>query len=331
MKKRNIIIYLLALLVIAGGVYFSSNILTYLNGDLKEEYFPNEGVEEIITQETIEEKEVAFIELIESQEKRVNVSNKPKEELLTPERCNQISADKVAEKQLCFNYVNLSIIVENGEFFKCESLDSSLQDVCLYKVTEKKKDSFDSCFGIGDESIKNLCLKNAAIFSRDATYCDKILDTYKKDECNDSLLSSRMKLNDISQCTSIEIPIYFEICVNNANQDCEELKDEETINKCKSWRYFDDIIKNKDKSFCKILPVEKFKKVCDSYFIKEIYIDFDSDGVNDKEELNYGTDPFVFDEGLKEEIKNRKNNANIINQTLDEARKVIDLAIANIE
>ncbi|MDO8260121.1 MAG: hypothetical protein Q7T50_01325 [Candidatus Magasanikbacteria bacterium] len=314
-RTKKIISYSLLALVVIGVLVFV--------------LFKNKLSPDLIRKEekkmSAEELEADFVVKNRDRERKAPVSNRPVEVALLPEQCDSIKNED--DKKLCHEYINLALLIKNSELTKCVTLSNELSDVCVYEIIKNKRGDYDQCVKIESEAIENLCYKNAAIFSRSADYCEKISVDTEKIECSDYLLSTRVELNDITQCALIKTPLYFANCVKNTQVECSGLPDENLIKQCQDWRYLDDIIANGDGKYCDILKQDNFKKVCLAYFKKNKYKDSDADDSSDREELERGTDPFVFDAELKAQTETRIKGADPVATIMRETRKRIDQAI----
>lgn len=310
-----IIASLIVLILISGLVYFLLN----KNSQTKKPSGEDAKI-------TSEELEADFVRKISEREKPTMQTNRPAEPVLLPEQCNSIKAEE--DKKLCLEYIDLLAIIEKSEIEKCETLFTELADVCIYKTIVKKRSDFEMCSEIKDEAIKNLCFKNTAIFSRNSDLCGKISVDSEKIECADVLIASRVDIENISECATIKTPLHFSTCVKNNPQDCALLENPDLVSQCKDWRFFDNIISNKEVKYCDILSGENFKKVCLAYFEKNKYKDSDADGLNDREELNYGTDPFVVDSEAKAQAESKRSVVDPVAKILRETRNKINLAMS---
>lgn len=314
-KKIITVSSILVLLVASGLVYF-----------LLRKNFQTENPSGENIQISAEELEADFVKKMSEREKSAMQANRPVEPVLLPEQCNSIKTEE--DKKLCLEYIDLLAIIEKAEIEKCEKLSGELSDVCIYKTIVKKRSDFEMCSEIENEAIKNLCFKNTAIFSRNSDLCGKISVDSEKIECADVLIASRVDIENISECATIKTPLHFSTCVKNNPQDCALLENPDLSNQCKDWRFFDNIISNKEVKYCDILLGENFKKVCLAYFEKNKYKDSDADGLNDREELNYGTDPFVVDSEAKAQAESRRSVVDPVAKILRETRNKINLAIS---
>lgn len=313
--KKIMIASLIVLILISGLVYF-----LYKNNLKNKNIGGDNGIV------SIEELEADFVRKINEREKPTMQTNRPAESALLPEQCNSIKTED--DKKLCLEYIDLLAIIEKSEIEKCENLSTELADVCIYKTIVKKRSDFEMCSEIKDEAIKNLCFKNTAIFSRNSDLCGKISVENEKIECADILTASRVDKENILECATIQTPLHFSTCVKNNPQDCVLFENPDLASQCKDWRFFENIISNKEAKYCDILSGENFKKVCLAYFEKNKYKDSDADGLNDREELNYGTDPFVFDSEAKAQAESRRSVVDPVVKILRETRNKINLAIS---
>jgi len=327
MEKRTIqliIIFILILVFISGGVFLYPKLKNHFKNNISKN---NSSLSEENVSQSPAEKESAFLKLLSEKLKPVIASSTPKEIAFTLAQCNRIKTE--SDKKMCLDYINFDSIIASKKLENCKTLQTDLQDICLYKTIENKQDNFDACLEIRDVSVKDICLRNAAAYSKNSDYCGKISALDSRDECNDFMLSTRIDPNNLVGCAAIKIPMYFSVCVNNNKQDCGELKDSKLINECKSWRYLDNVIKNGDKSYCDIIFDDKFKKVCLAYFIDKKYIDSDNDGVSDREELDYGTDPFTANSEVSIQSETRRKNADPVYWKLEEVKEEINKAISD--
>ena len=313
--KKITIASLIVLILISGLVYF------LLNKNSQTKKLSGEDAKI-----TSEELEADFVRKISEREKPTMQTNRPVEPALLPEQCNSIKAEE--DKKLCLEYIDLLAIIEKLEIEKCETLSTELADVCIYETIVKKRSDFKMCSEIKGEAIKNLCFKNTAIFSRNSDLCGKISVENEKIECADILTASRVNKENILECAIIQTPLHFSSCVKNNPQDCALFENPDLANQCKDWRFFDNIIGNQEVKYCDILLGENFKKVCLAYFEKNKYKDSDADGLNDREELNYGTDAFVLDSEAKAQAESRRSVVDPVAKILRETRNKINLAIS---
>lgn len=247
-------------------------------------------------------------------------SNRPEEFRVSTTECEVITDND--RKKNCLDYVAYLEAVAAADFGKCAGLSGELADICLFKIIITKQADFEKCSSIKNPTVHDFCFENASIFSIDKKLCEKLSSDEKIVRCQDKLISLRVDSGDINQCALIKNPGLFATCVLNNQKPCSEFTDSNLSSQCDAWRLFDKIINNGESQYCDILIPENFKKVCNIYFQKNKYADSDLDSMSDREELERGTDPFVFNEELKK-IKEEEKTAFSINRFLREMQNEI--------
>ena len=216
---------------------------------------------------------------------------------------------KIADKQLknnCDNYIKFNNVVKKNDIEFCQSLNVEWQDMCIYQVAINTMANWQDCSAIKDKLIHDMCLKKFSIDLNDILVCDELHGG--RQGCIDRTKAINNDWGgDIKNCKDIVKAEYFMMCVNMSNDDCSLFEDDYLIKRCESWRWFGDIILTGTRENCIILPLDKFRKTCESYFDNEKkFIDSDGDGVNDNLELFCDTNPLIAEEEAREHLEHEE-------------------------
>lgn len=272
-----------------------------------------------IFQKTSEELKTEFEQKMAQNKSAVPINNRPVFTVSATD-CEKISDKDV--KVTCLNYANYLTALSTSDLQKCQDLPNDWADICTLKLVSSTKENYEACSSLENSVLKDLCYQDAAIFLFDKSYCDKLSDTEDIQTCQEKIIALRVDVNDINQCAQIKTPGIFAVCVGNNPKPCSDFGDNNLAKQCEVWRFFDQIIRNNEKQYCEILPIENFQKVCTNYFQKNKYLDSDNDGSGDREELENGSDPFVYNEELKAAKEAAKTKFSISRFLVGEQRKI---------
>jgi hypothetical protein len=210
------------------------------------------------------------------------------------------------QKASCENLAAVNSAMQSYNYGNCDQLDKDWQDICIYKTAVRmisgKIDQSDKCNLINGKLIRSLCFKSAAIMLNDEKLCDK--DEIDKEECMGAAIDYNNQ-KGLAGCEAIRGGSWFYTCVIKNSGNCSIMKDKEAADKCQSWQIFDKIIAGKNGSDCSKLPLDIFKKVCETKLSGKGSSDSNSNGVSDYEELTYGFNPLIENDS-KNVIDNQK-------------------------
>jgi len=272
-----------------------------------------------IFQKTTAELKTEFEQKMAQNKTEVPINNRPVFTVSATD-CEKINDKDV--KANCLNYANYLTALSALDLKKCQNLPNDWADICTFKLVSSTKENFEACSSLKNSVVKDLCYQDAAIFLFDKSYCDKLSDSQAVSACQEKIIALRVDVNDINQCASIKTPGLFAVCVGNNPKPCSDFGDSNLAKQCEVWRFFDKIIRNNEKQYCEILPIENFQKVCSNYLEKNKYLDSDKDGSGDREELENGSDPFVYNEELKATKEAAKTQFSISRFLVGEQRKI---------
>lgn len=274
--------------------------------DLSKISAESEKSPELIKREEIVNERIEKTEAIAIKNEEFLIKQKSKEKIefilpvtyqLSIEDCEKIIDGQF--KRDCQTYFQIRAAVKAQDISVCAQLKNEWEDACRYEVAAVKSDNQNLCADIKDELLHDKCLLGIAISQNDPMVCPRLYAGVES--CKDKVRSINNEFGDsILNCAVIKKAEYFLMCVNGNSDDCALLGDEYLVNRCISWRFFGTIIASGAKEDCIALPLEEFRKTCESYFDNnKKFIDTDGDGVNDNQELFCDTNPLVYGEDAK--------------------------------
>ncbi|MBW6441114.1 hypothetical protein K0B03_03730, partial [Patescibacteria group bacterium] len=210
------------------------------------------------------------------------------------------------EKELCFDQMKSNEASREENIKKCLDVgDFKIRDECIKTLAVYRNISNDKlCFSIADKVQRLTCLDWAIISKRDPGLCEKYFvgEPFEEQECKDRIsafeLGEKGGKEAIFKCEEIKSLEYPNLCKwknfetkfnNNCNDVPEEFRDY-----CFSYYIASDA---KNETECANIPMEDHKKFCllkvQAGGWENIgYLDSDSDGVTDWNELFMGLDPY---------------------------------------
>jgi hypothetical protein len=314
-KNKIAVILILALLIIfaslVGGYYYSGRSLPTKQ--------PTNNQANIKQEQNINKQNIS-----QAQEK---VVAEKKEEVKATD-CEKVN--NAQQKASCTSLAVVNSALSNLDYGACNKIGQEWQDICIYKIAERASgsriDQSEKCATIKDKLTRSMCYKFAAAMLNKVKLCD--LDAIDKEECVGYTIDFNNK-QGLTGCKDIKSGSWFYTCVLKNTGDCSVLKEKDFIAKCQSWQLFDKIVASQQAKDCAKLPLENFRKVCEIALSGQGFIDSDSDGVNNYEELIFGTDPFKFGSDAKEILQRESQISSFANNLYDQtANGLYDLMVA---
>ncbi|MDD5291298.1 MAG: thrombospondin type 3 repeat-containing protein [Patescibacteria group bacterium] len=166
------------------------------------------------------------------------------------------------------------------------------------------KENLEPC---EDRADKENCVSAVAFLTERHDFCshgfEEIGDEQKKIECVNEILNKTAEA-EIDECLSVKIVDLKIDCFSGIfgayekPEDCSGLKVEETKKMCEDNVYYRMSIWQGDKKLCDNIKEEYLKNYCNGDLVNKKTdsdsnsdIDSDNDGLTDKDEAVYGTDP----------------------------------------
>lgn len=170
------------------------------------------------------------------------------------------------------------------------------EQIKFYSDTAAEGNNIEPCLGKDDE--KN-CVSAVAFLTERHDFCshgfEKIEDEGKKIECVNVILN-KTAAAEIDKCLSLEIVDLKIDCFSGIfgayekPEECSGLEAEKIRTTCEDNVYYRMSVWQGNKKLCDNIKEEYLKNYCAGNLTTE-EIDSDSDGLTDKEEAIYGTDP----------------------------------------
>jgi len=231
---------------------------------------------------------------------------------------NSGNENKVAEE---------AVIKKNLEGLKNNHPEFSASQLESYSNIAIEGNNIEPCLGKDDEGD---CISAVAFLTERHDFCshgfENIEDKDKKIKCANEVLN-KTATAEIDKCLSLEIVDFKINCLSGIfggyekPEDCSDLGDEKIRGTCEDNAYYWMSVWQGDKKLCDNIKEEYLKNYCagtGNLTAEEIDsdsnsdIDSDNDGLTDKDETIYGTDPEKADtdgDGFSDgdEVKNGYN------------------------
>lgn len=217
--------------------------------------------------------------------------------------------DDEVERKKCYEKLSYYEALKNNKMKDCVNVeDEHFRNLCIYEIS-KLSNNWKNCLRISDHGLVENCINGTAFTFNNLDVCDYFdNEPHEKKECVDrvkalnvgSVLGADPRFSDIKgsvkDCAEIETLEYFKQCIFRSNDNCDELGDQNLIDRCNSARLFAPAITSNDKANCSKIPLENERKVCYLYFDNDkVFYDTDNDGLTDNKEVWFDVDPFNSD------------------------------------
>ena len=208
----------------------------------------------------------------------------------------EVASKEIIEKNAQFSFNSVQAIIKGDVNLCYELVDKVNQDICAdnyYLQAAKSSKDAKNCQNVVNSNPKDQCYYDLALNTNDSTFCDNIIDAVKKDNCLQNLLILKASDSlDIGIC--LETKDLFQLnCIDNIlfkTRDiglCNDLTDS-----AKDYCLYKEMT-IEAKASGNISLCDTIEKVSDRAVCREEYSqigDADSDGLNDYDEIFYGTD-----------------------------------------